>query len=97
MANLWNVEEARLPVGPEKGIEEVIGMADEGKIGFLWNIGTNPLVSLPDRKNAKKALKKPFVIVQDPFLTESAAIADVILPAAMWGEKKVQWKMLIVQ
>lgn len=88
MANLWNVEEATLPVGPEKGIEEVIGMADEGKIGFLWNIGTNPLVSLPDCKNAKKALKKPFVIVQDPFLTESAAIADVILPAAMWGEKE---------
>ncbi|OAO11496.1 molybdopterin oxidoreductase family protein [Staphylococcus cohnii] len=88
MAKLWNVEEATLPVGPEKGIEEIIGMAEKGKIGFLWNIGTNPLVSLPNRQNAKKALEKPFVVVQDPFLTETAVVADVILPAAMWGEKE---------
>jgi ferredoxin-nitrate reductase len=52
-------------------------------------IGTNPLVSLPDLPRTRKLLSKPnlFLIVQDPFLTETAAIADVVLPAAIWGEK----------
>ncbi|MGG0474539.1 molybdopterin oxidoreductase family protein [Priestia aryabhattai] len=77
-----------LPVGPEKGIEEQIEMMEKGEIGVFWNIGTNPLVSLPNRGRAKKALEKTFVIVQDPFLTETAAVADVILPAALWGEKE---------
>ncbi|WNB91076.1 molybdopterin-dependent oxidoreductase [Bacillus sp. NEB1478] len=88
MAELWNVDALSLPVGPEKGIEEQIDMIESGEVGFFWNIGTNPLVSLPNRQRAKKALEKIFVVIQDPFLTESAAVADVILPAALWGEKE---------
>ncbi|MET3574164.1 molybdopterin-dependent oxidoreductase [Bhargavaea ullalensis] len=88
MAELWNVEEDRLPVGPEKGIEDIISMIEKDEVDLFWNIGTNPMVSLPNRRRAKKALEKTFVIVQDPFLTETAAVADVILPAALWGEKE---------
>jgi len=88
IAKLWNMDPLTLPVGPEKGIEEQIEMMEKGEIGVFWNIGTNPLVSLPNRRRAKKALEKTFVIVQDPFLTETAAVADVILPAALWGEKE---------
>ncbi|WML47955.1 molybdopterin-dependent oxidoreductase [Neobacillus sp. PS3-34] len=93
MAVLWNVKEMDLPVGPEKGIEEQIDMMENGEIEFFWNIGTNPMVSLPNRQRAKKAFDKTFVVVQDPFLTETAVVADVVLPAALWGKKKGLWKM----
>lgn len=88
MAKLWNVEPSTLPAGPEKGIEEQLDLIEQGKVTFFWNIGTNPMVSLPNRQRARKALEQIFVVVQDPFLTETATIADVILPAALWGEKE---------
>lgn len=88
IADLWNVEPMTLPVGPEKGIEEHISMIEKGEIGLFWNIGTNSMVSLPNRQRAKKAMANTFVVVQDPFLTETTAVADVVLPAALWGEKE---------
>ncbi|TVT29643.1 molybdopterin-dependent oxidoreductase [Salinicoccus cyprini] len=88
MAQLWNVDQDSLPAGPEKGIEEIITHIEKEEVGFFWNIGTNPLVSLPNRNRIKKALDNVFVVVQDPFLTETSAVADVILPVAMWGEKE---------
>ncbi len=88
MAELWNVDMKILPVGPEKGIEEQISMIEKGEIGLFWNIGTNSMVSLPNRQRAKKAMENTFVVVQDPFLNETTTIADVVLPAAMWGEKE---------
>jgi anaerobic selenocysteine-containing dehydrogenase len=68
--------------------EEQIDMMEMGQIGFFWNIGTNPMVSLPNRRRAKAAFEKTFVVVQDPFLTETATVADVVLPTALWGEKE---------
>ncbi|MGY4690911.1 molybdopterin oxidoreductase family protein [Salibacterium sp. K-3] len=88
VAELWNVEESTLAVGPEKGIIKQIELMEKEKIGFFWNIHTNPLVSLPNLPRAKKALEKTFVVVQDPFLTETTEVADVVLPPAMWGEKE---------
>ncbi|WP_026694291.1 molybdopterin-dependent oxidoreductase [Peribacillus kribbensis] len=88
IAALWNVDKMVLPVGPEKGIEEQIAMMERDEIGLFWNIGTNSLVSLPNRQRARKALEKTFVVVQDPFLTETTSVADVVLPAALWGEKE---------
>ncbi|QTD43074.1 molybdopterin-dependent oxidoreductase [Sporosarcina sp. Te-1] len=88
MAELWNVEMNCLPAGPEKGIEDIISMVEREEVGFFWNIGTNPMVSLPNRRRARQALEKTFVVVQDPFLTESSSVADVILPVALWGEKE---------
>ncbi|WP_322922176.1 molybdopterin-dependent oxidoreductase [Paenibacillus campi] len=88
IAELWNVDADHLPVGPEKGIEEQIDLIEQGKVTFFWNIGTNPMVSLPNRQRARKALENVFVVVQDPFLTETAIVADVVLPVALWGEKE---------
>jgi ferredoxin-nitrate reductase len=86
MARLWNVDVAKLEVGPEKGIEEIVHLMHEGNIGVFWNIFTNPMVSLPNRNEARKAFEKTFVVVQDPFLTETTEVADIVLPTAMWGE-----------
>ena len=63
--------------------------AEQGSIKLLWISATNPAVSLPELSRIRSILAKDdlFVVVQDPFLTETAQYADVILPAAIWGEK----------
>jgi ferredoxin-nitrate reductase len=50
---------------------------------------TNPAVSMPNLPRIRKLLSNPdlFVIVQDAFMTETAELADVVLPCALWGEK----------
>ncbi|OFW79971.1 MAG: nitrate reductase [Alicyclobacillus sp. RIFOXYA1_FULL_53_8] len=88
MAQLWNVEAASLPVGGEESIEEMINRMESNRLGLIWNIHTNPMVSLPNRRRARQAFEKVFVVVQDPFLTETTEVADIVLPTAMWGEKE---------
>lgn len=63
--------------------------AGAGIIEISWISGTNPLVSLPNFPRVRDILTKKelFVICQDIFMRESAAIADVVFPAAQWGEK----------
>lgn len=87
MARLWNVDAASLPIGPEKGIVEQIQMMESSRIGLFWNIHTNPLVSLPNRRRARAAFEKVFFVANEPFLTETTEVADIVLPTAMWGEK----------
>ncbi|MCL6637890.1 MAG: molybdopterin-dependent oxidoreductase, partial [Alicyclobacillus sp.] len=88
MAELWNVRPEDLEIGPEKDIEYMIDLMERGQLGLFWNIHTNPMVSLPNRLRARQAFEKTFVVVQDCFLTETAEVADLILPTAMWGEKE---------
>ena len=61
----------------------------EHKIKALWIMGTNPAVSLPAADGAVAALAAcPFVVVSDVVAeTDTTALADVLLPAAAWGEK----------
>src|SRR2546429_6138866 len=59
-------------------------------IKILWSACTNPAQSLPDQRLVREALERAeLVIVQDAYRnTETAAYADVFLPAAGWGEKE---------
>lgn len=61
----------------------------EGRIKALWIISTNPAVSMPDANAVRDAIKAtPFVAVSDLFPdTDTAKLADVLLPALGWGEK----------
>jgi predicted molibdopterin-dependent oxidoreductase YjgC len=63
--------------------------AEQGSISLLWISATNPAVSLPELPRIRSILENDnlFVVVQDIFLTETAQYADVVLPAATWGEK----------
>jgi anaerobic selenocysteine-containing dehydrogenase len=56
---------------------------------MLWISGTNPAVSLPELGRIRSILARDdlFVVAQDLFLTETARLADVVLPAAGWAEK----------
>jgi anaerobic selenocysteine-containing dehydrogenase len=61
---------------------------EQGSIRFLWISATNPAVSLPQLARIREILgSSVFLVVQDLYLTETAELADVVLPAAGWGEK----------
>ncbi len=90
LARVWNVEPDAIPhAGPPTHAMQILRYAEEGSIRFLWVSGTNPAVSLPELARVRSILsqKELFLVVQDIFLTETAALADVVLPAATWGEK----------
>ena len=86
MEKYWNVEN----LSPFAGITivEIIDKIAEGEIKFLYVMGENPLMTDPNVNHVRKALKKlDFFVVQDIFLTETAQMADVVLPATCFAEK----------
>jgi ferredoxin-nitrate reductase len=87
LAKRWNVPVEHLGKKPVTA-PEIFELCREGHIEVLWVIGTNPLVSMTNLPWVREALERVFLIVQDPFATtETVGLADVYLPAAMWGEK----------
>ncbi len=61
---------------------------DKGQIKAIYLVGENPVLSDPDAKHVKKALKAlEFLVVQDIFLSETAQLADVVLPGVSFAEK----------
>ena len=90
LARLWNVDPMVIPHwSPPTNSMQIWRYAEQGSIRFLWISGTNPAVSLPELARVRRILAKDdlFVVVQDAFMMETAALADVVLPAAIWGEK----------
>ena len=90
LADLWNVELDKIPHwSPPTHAMQIWRFAEAGSIKMLWISGTNPAVSMPELPRIRKILQKEdlFVIAQDAFMTETTKYADVVLPAAIWGEK----------
>jgi anaerobic selenocysteine-containing dehydrogenase len=90
LAELWDVDQMTIPHwAPPTHAMQIFRYAEQGSIELLWISATNPAVSLPDLARIRRILGREelFVVVQDLFLTETAAMADVVLPAATWGEK----------
>jgi ferredoxin-nitrate reductase len=90
LAELWNVTELQIPHwAPPTHVMQMMRYIEEGSIRFFWVVGTNPAVSLPELPRIRSLLAQEelFLVVQDVFLSETAELADVVLPAAMWGEK----------
>jgi formate dehydrogenase alpha subunit len=86
MAEAWKVE--ALSERPGLKATQMIPAAHDGTLKALYVIGENPLVSDPDVNHAEKSLKNlDFLVVQDIFLTETARLADVVLPTACFAEK----------
>lgn len=87
MAKAWGVE--NLPDKPGITVTDMMEKAHEGKMKALYIIGENPMVSDPDLNHAENSLENlDFLVVQDIFLTETARMADVVLPAASFAEKE---------
>ncbi len=86
MAKAWGV--ASLPGNAGLTIVETINAAEHGKVKALYIMGENPMVSDPDLHHVEKGLKSlEFLVVQDIFLTETAQLADVVLPSACFAEE----------
>lgn len=80
--------QATLSPKPGLTLMEIMSAAGSGRIKALYIMGENPLLSDPDLHSVKEELKKlDLLIVQDIFLTETAQIADVVLPSASFAEK----------
>ncbi len=90
LADLWNLEPLQIPhYAPPTHCMQMFRFAEQGTLRMLWVTATNPVVSLPELARVRDILSQEllFLIVEDIFMTETAALADVVLPAAAWGEK----------
>ena len=90
LATHWNVDPLQIPSwAPPTHAMQIFRHCEEGTIKFLWILCTNPAVSLPELHRIRSILEQEnlFVVVSDAFLTETAQLADVVFPAAIWGEK----------
>jgi len=86
MEQAWGVDD--LPDQPGMKVTQMIPAAHDGKLKALYIIGENPLVSDPDLNHCEKSIENlDFLVVQDLFLTETARLADVVLPSACYAEK----------
>ncbi|MGW8351678.1 molybdopterin oxidoreductase family protein [Streptomyces wedmorensis] len=90
LAKVWNVDADTIPHhAPPTHALQMFRYAEQGSIRMLWISGTNPAVSLPELSRVRSVLSQErlLVVAQDLFLTETARLADIVLPAATWGEK----------
>ena len=87
LTRYWNAPN----IATENGLKAVdmFDAVERGDIKFIWIMSTNPLVSMPEADRLKAALLKCEMVVVSDCLekTDTTAVADVLLPAASWGEK----------
>jgi assimilatory nitrate reductase catalytic subunit len=89
LAALLGIDEGRLPTERGRAYPDIVNGVMSGTIKGLWIIATNPVVSFPNRTVLELALDRlDLLVVQDGFETPTTALADVVLPAAIWGEKE---------
>lgn len=86
MQQVWNIAELDDKVGLTQ--LEMINSAYAGDLKALYIVGENPVVSHPDTGHVRESLRTlEFLVVQDIFLSETAKLANVVLPAASFAEK----------
>jgi predicted molibdopterin-dependent oxidoreductase YjgC len=87
-SELENSWDCALPGETGLSALEMVSSAAEGTLKSLYIVGENPVLSFPDQELTTKALSTlDFLVVQDIFLTETAELANVVLPAASFAEK----------
>jgi formate dehydrogenase alpha subunit len=80
---------ASLPAEPGLTTLEIMEQAKKGKIKGMYIVGENPVLSFPNSRLIAEILSSlDFLVVQDMFLTETAELANVVLPAASFAEKE---------
>ncbi len=84
----WKVEPGGLNRTPGLTTTEILSHAHPGGIRALYIMGENPMMSEPNLNLTRQHMQQlEFIVVQDLFITESGAFADVFLPAVSWAEK----------
>ena len=90
LAALWGISHERIPTSRGLAYPDIVEAALGKKIRALWVIATNPIVSYPNLDVLKQSLENlEFFVVQDGFHpTPTSELADLVLPAGIWGEKE---------
>lgn len=90
VAEILGIDVGRIPSRPSWSYDRIMEGIRRGEIKGLWVIATNPAHSWIDQREARRLLDQlDFLVVQDMYsTTETARHADLILPAAAWGEKE---------
>ncbi|MFN7922671.1 MAG: nitrate reductase [Bryobacteraceae bacterium] len=90
LARLWNVDESRIPSERGLAYPDIVDAVIDGRVKALWIIATNPIVSFPDVDTLIRGIRGlEFFAVQDGFHPiPTSELADLVLPAAIWGEKE---------
>jgi anaerobic selenocysteine-containing dehydrogenase len=90
LAALWRIPVERIPSSRGLAYPDIIEATLAKKIRALWVIATNPIVSYPNLDVLTQSLENlEFFVVQDGFHpTPTSELADLVLPAAIWGEKE---------
>lgn len=88
IASVWGVDEASLPHSGLPATLMIPAMLNQ-EIRACFMICSNPMVSLPDQHTVEKALRKlDLFVVTDFFLSETAQLADIVLPGNVWAEEE---------
>lgn len=90
MARLWNVPVEQIPAARGPAYPDIVEGTVKKQIRALWIIATNPVVSFPNVDVLLQGFSNlDFLVVQDGFHpTPTTQLADLVLPAAVWGEKE---------
>ena len=90
VAGILGIDAERIPDRPSLAYDQIIDGVNDGRIKGLWVIATNTAHSWIDQRGLRDALGRlDFLVVQDMYsTTETAQLADLVLPAAGWGEKE---------
>lgn len=90
VAEVLQIDEARIPREPSWAYDQIVEGILAGKIRGLWVVATNPAHSWINQHLLQDILGRlDFLVVQDMYhTTETAQMADLVLPAAAWGEKE---------
>ena len=90
LAAVWGISERHIPRARGLAYPDIIEAAVQDRVKALWFIATNPAVSFPNYSVLEQALRNvEFLVVQDGFHPmPTSEFADLVLPAAIWGEKE---------
>jgi assimilatory nitrate reductase catalytic subunit len=88
VARVWGVDPADLPSSGRSAYEMLSGIGTPGGVHALWVMASNIVVSAPNALHVAEKMKElDFLVVSDIFLSETAALADVVLPTTQWAEE----------
>ena len=89
VASVWGIDPETLPAPGKSAYELLDSLGQEGGVRSLLVLGSNVVVSAPNALHVERRLRSlDFLVVSDFFLSETAELADVVLPSAQWAEEE---------
>jgi assimilatory nitrate reductase catalytic subunit len=89
VAAVWGVDPDELPPPGLAALDLFAALGVRGGVRGLWIMGANPVVSAPNARELEARLARlDLLVVCDPFLSETARLADVVFPVAQWAEEE---------